>query len=119
MAFNILGFVLGRTIAKGQGVPNSTTTSNAAASFGIGSLLICRERIVLNWKPVPGAVKYEVFRNGARLGETTANSFAEEKPHPPDGTWYRIFALDKKGEQIAKFVLICATKSEYGDFSLF
>ena len=54
--------------------------------------------VVLTWDAAPGAVRYEVFRDGTSLGLTDATVFQDLQP-PEMGALYWVTAFDTVGRE--------------------
>jgi fibronectin type 3 domain-containing protein len=61
------------------------------------------DRIVVTWDPVPGATRYEVFRDTAEggtypfLGESTTNTYVDQDVLAGQQYWYKVRACNTLG----------------------
>ncbi len=83
-----------------------------AGSFGApvapgwmpNSPILAGSQVILLWLPVPGAVKYNVYLDGKRIGESASVQFIVPAPESPGDHKYEITSVDGGGAESPKSI---------------
>ncbi|GAB4263114.1 hypothetical protein [Deferrisoma sp.] len=67
-----------------------------------GFPMLAGPNVMVMWMPVPGAVKYNVYMNGQKLGETPAVNYMAPAPEKAGEYTFEVAAVDQSGAEGAR-----------------
>ncbi len=89
-------------LAIGLVLPQPASAALPAPTFMPGFPMLAGPQIIIMWGPVPGAVKYNVYLDGAKIGESPAMQYMGLAPATGGVFKYQVTAVDAAGAESEK-----------------
>jgi hypothetical protein len=78
-------------------VPGFAGDVPLAPQMSGGFPMLAGEKVMIMWRPAPGAVKYKVYKDGKLIGEVPVSPFSAKAPTEPGTYKYTITGVNKDG----------------------
>jgi len=102
-------------------VPGDARAEMTAPTWMPGSPIMAGAQVILLWLPVPNAVKYNIYVNGKKVGESAAVQYMMASPTESGEHTIQVVGVDAAGAEgakstpgIVKIVTVEAPASVYG-----